>query len=98
MAYRSISWNALSRSLHNARPVIAAGTLSAGARIAVFVRTNCRPLVIAGKYDRSAIMAAAAFAARGHRERFGCSWAEALSLCLKAAWNFAKVARILSAL
>lgn len=97
MAYRSVSWNTLYRSLHDARPIIAAGTLSAGARIGVFVRINRRHLVIAGQYDRSAIMAAAAFAARGHRERFGCSWAEALSLCMKAAWNAAKVARAFSA-
>ncbi|WP_244514194.1 hypothetical protein [Methylobacterium sp. UNC378MF] len=97
MSHRSISWNALSRSLYNSRPVIAAGTLSAKARIAGFVRINRRHLVVADQYDRSAIMAAAAFAARGHRERFGCSWAEALSLCLRAAWNAAKVTRALSA-
>ena len=97
MVYRSISWNTLSRSLHSTRPVIKAGTLSARARIALFVRINRRHLVSAGQYDRSAIMAAATVAAKAHRERFGCSWAEALSLCLKAAWSFAKVARAVSA-
>lgn len=97
MSHRSISWNALSRSLYNSRPVIAAGTLSAKARIAGFVRINHRHLVTAGQYDRSAIMAAATFAAKAHRERFGCSWLAALSLCLKAAWSFAKVTRALSA-
>ncbi|MCJ2136386.1 hypothetical protein MKK69_20425 [Methylobacterium sp. J-026] len=98
MAHRTVSWTALSRSLHDARPVIAAGALSAKARVEGFARINRRRLVTsAGAFDRSAIMGAAAFAAKAHQERFGGTWAEAMSVCLKAAWNSAKVARHLAA-
>ena len=97
MAYRTVSWNTISRSLHAARPVIAAGALSAKARVEFFARNNRRRLVVAGKFDRAAIMAAAAFAAKAHQEKFGGTWAEAMSVCLKAAWNSAKVARHVAA-
>lgn len=97
MPHRTVSWNALSRSLHDSRPTIPAGLLSAKARIDMTVRTTRRPLFAAGQFDRSAIMRAAATAARAHQERFGGTWAEAMSVCLTAAWRAAKMARHLAA-
>lgn len=93
MAYRTVSWTRISRSGHDARPAIPAGLLSAKARIELTVRTTRRPLYAAGRFDRSAIMSAATKAAHAHQERFGGTWAEAMSVCLKAAWSAAKLAR-----
>ena len=97
MACRTVSWNTISRSLHDARPVIAPGLLSATARIDMTVRMTRRPLYAAGKFDRAAIMSAAAKAARAHQERFGCAWGEAMSVCLTAAWRSAKLVRHMAA-
>lgn len=93
MSHRTVSWTKLSRSLHDSRPAIASGLLSAKARIDMAVRTTRRPLFAAGQFDRAAIMSAAASAARSHQERFGCTWGEAMSVCLTAAWRAAKMAR-----
>ncbi|WP_244424313.1 hypothetical protein [Methylobacterium sp. GXF4] len=71
--------------------------LSAKARIDMTVRTTRRPLFAAGQFDRGAIMSAAAKAARAHQERFGGTWAEAMSVCLTAAWRAAKLARHMAA-
>ena len=93
MACRTVSWNAISRCLHDARPAVAPGLLSAKARIDMTVRMTRRPLYAAGKFDRAAIMSAAAKAAYAHQERFGGTWSEAMSVCLTAAWRAAKLAR-----
>ena len=97
MSHRTVSWNALSRSLHDSRPKIPAGLLSARAQVQGFARFQRRPLVVAGKFDRSAIMAAAAVAATGLQERYGLTRAAALSTALKAAWQAAKMARAATA-
>ena len=97
MPYRTVSWTRLSRSLHNARPAIVPGLLSAKARIDMTVRITRRPLFVAGQFDRGAIMSAAAKAARAHQERFGGTWGEAMSVCLTAAWRAAKLARHMAA-
>ncbi|MCJ2116522.1 hypothetical protein MKK65_08000 [Methylobacterium sp. J-001] len=97
MSHRTVSWNTLSRSLHDSRPAVAPGLLSAKARIDMTVRTTRRPLFAAGQFDRGAIMSAAASAARAHQERFGCTWGEAMSVCLTAAWRAAKMARHMAA-
>ncbi len=65
------------RSLHDARPTIPAGLLSARALIQFSART--RPLATADRYDRAAIMAAACKAAAGIMERCGVSRREAMS-------------------
>jgi hypothetical protein len=91
MPYRTISWTHLSRSLHDSRPVIPAGLLSARAQVQFSARR--RPLFVAGRFDRSAIMAAAAVAATGIQARLGLSRTEAMSTALKAAWQAAKMAR-----
>ena len=97
MPYRTVSWTRLSRGLHDARPVIVPGLLSAKARIDMTVRTTRRPLFAAGQFDRGAIISAAASAARAHQERYGCTWPEAMSVCLTAAWRAAKMARHMAA-
>ncbi|MGH1570980.1 hypothetical protein ACRAWG_10215 [Methylobacterium sp. P31] len=97
MPYRTVSWNRITRSGHDARSQIPAGLLAAKASINLTVRLGRRPLVVAGKFDRSAIMHAATKAARLHQERFGCSWGEAMSVALKAAWSAAKLARHMAA-
>lgn len=91
MPYRTVSWTRLSRSLHDARPAIPAGLLGARALIQIGARTH--PLVVAGRYDRTAIMVAACKAAIGIMERCGVSRTEAMSSALKAAWQVAKADR-----
>ncbi|MCJ2100701.1 hypothetical protein [Methylobacterium sp. E-046] len=97
MSNRSISWNAALRDVRADRTKAPAGLLSAKARIDLTVRTTRRPLFKAGQFDRAAIMSAAAKAARAHQERFGCTWGEAMSVCLTAAWRAAKLARHMAA-
>ena len=93
MSFRhSISWNAALRDLRDDRAKVPAGLVSARVRCQGFARFR-RPLVVAGQFDRAAIMAAAVEAARAHQERFGCPWAEAMSVALKGAWQAAKIAR-----
>jgi hypothetical protein len=57
-----ISWTAATRDMRNDRTAIPAGLLAARGLIECFARTR-RPLVVAGKFDRAAIMAHAAAAA-----------------------------------
>ena len=90
MSHRTVSWTKLSRSLHDSRPAIPAGLLGARALVQLGART--RPLIVAGRYDRAAIMAAACKAATGIQERCGVSRAEAMPSALKAAWQVAKAA------
>lgn len=88
---RSISWTAATRDMRNDRVQLPAGFLSARAMVECFVKTR-RPLVVAGKFDRAAIMAHAAAAAKLHQTRTGSTWAAAMSVSLKAAWQVAKAA------
>lgn len=97
MTQRRISWNSALASARADRAKVPAGLLSAKARIDLTVRTTRRPLFTAGQFDRGAIMSAAAAAARAHQERFGGTWAEAMSVCLTAAWRSAKLARHMAA-
>ncbi|MCJ2097962.1 hypothetical protein [Methylobacterium sp. E-046] len=90
MAHRTVSWTRIDRAGLDARTKIPAGMLGARALIQLGART--RPLVIAGQYDRAAIMAAACKAATGIQERCGVSRAEAMSSALKATWQVAKAA------
>ncbi|KQP67680.1 hypothetical protein ASF41_21680 [Methylobacterium sp. Leaf111] len=88
---RTISWTAATRDMRNDRVQLPAGFLSARGLIECFVKTR-RPLVVAGKFDRAAIMAHAAAAAKQHQARTGSTWAAAMSVSLKAAWQVAKAA------
>ncbi|MGU3284438.1 hypothetical protein [Methylobacterium mesophilicum] len=94
MAHRTVTWTQISRAGHDARAKVPAGLLSANALVQFLARS--RPLITAGRFDRSAIMSAAAKAAKAHQERFGCTWSEAMSVTLKAAWAAAKLARTLA--
>lgn len=86
---RSLSWTAAIRDMRNDRVQLPAGFLSARGLIECYVRTR-RPLVVAGKFDRAAIMAHAAAAAKQHQARTGSTWGEAMSVSLKAAWQVAR--------
>jgi hypothetical protein len=88
--YRTVSWNRISCSLHGSKPQIPAGLLSA--RAFIQLGAGKRPLV-AGQYDRAAIMAVACRAATGIMERCGVSRRVAMSSALKAAWQVAKARR-----
>ncbi|MCJ2098051.1 hypothetical protein [Methylobacterium sp. E-046] len=90
MPYRTVSWTRIDRAGRDSRPTIPAGMRGARALIQLGART--RPLVVAGRYDRAAIMAAACKAATGIQERCGVSRAEAMSSALKATWQVAKAA------
>lgn len=88
---RSLSWSAATRDMRDDRTKLPAGFLSARGLIECYVRTR-RPLVVAGKFDRTAIMAHAAAAAKLHQERTGSTWGAAMSVSLKAAWQVARAA------
>lgn len=88
-----ISWNSALRNLHGDRLAAPAGFVVARNRITAFAGFRKTPLVVAGKFNRSAIMSLAADAARDHQAKHGGTWAEAMSVCLKAAWQAARIAR-----
>jgi hypothetical protein len=88
---RQISWTAATRDMRNDRVQLPAGFLSARSLVECYVKTR-RPLVVAGKFDRAAIMAHAAAAAKQHQTRTGSTWAAAMSVSLKATWQVAKAA------
>lgn len=95
MSHRTVSWTRIDRASRDARTKIPAGLLGARALVQLGART--RPLVVASRYDRAAIMAAACKAATGIQERCGVSRAEAMSSALKATWQVAKAARHMAA-
>jgi hypothetical protein len=97
MSNRSLNWSAAMRGVHADRLSVPAGFLAARNRISAFAGFRKTPLVIGGQFNRSAIMALAADAARDHQARYGTTWAEAMSVCLKAAWQAAKMVRNASA-
>ncbi|MGU3330489.1 hypothetical protein FV228_16495 [Methylobacterium sp. WL18] len=93
--YRTVSWNTLSHCRQGSSRAIASGLLSAKARLDMTVCTTRRHLFAAGKFDRGATMSTVAVHA--HRKQFGGTWAEAMSVCLTAAWRAAKLARHMAA-
>jgi hypothetical protein len=90
---RPISWNAALRDLHADRAPVIPGFVIARNRITAFAGFRKTPLFAAGRFNRSAIMTLAADAARDHQAKRGGTWGEAMSVCLKAAWQAARVAR-----
>ena len=94
---RPLNWGAALRDLRADRLPVVPGFLAARNRVAAFAGFRKTPLVVAGQYDRKAIMTLAADAARDHQTRYGGTWAEAMSVCLKAAWQAAKTARAATA-
>ncbi|MCJ2073430.1 hypothetical protein MKK75_32385, partial [Methylobacterium sp. J-030] len=84
MSNRSISWNAALRDIRSDRTVVPVGFLSARARCQGFAEVRHRPLVVAGQFNRAAVMAAAVSAAKAHQEHHVGTWQAAMSVCLKA--------------
>ena len=56
-----------------------------------------RPLVVAGTFDRSAIMTTACATAKARQARTGETWAACLSVALRGTWALARVARLAAA-
>ena len=91
---RSFSWSDAKRSLQADRIQVPAGFLGARGRIEVAARLGKVALVKAdGSFNRAGIMAAAAAAAKEHQRVYGSTWAVAMSVSLKAAWQAARTAR-----
>ncbi|MBK3400057.1 hypothetical protein [Methylobacterium ajmalii] len=91
-ATRSLYWATAMKEIQADRAKRPAGLLAAQGLIRA-TSAKRRPLVVAGAYDKAAIMAAAVAAARVHQGRTGSTWGEALSVTLKATWQLAKAAR-----
>ncbi len=101
---RSFSWSAASGTSRPTRPR-RAGLLAARGLAAAYARSRSLPLnittrsgrgetfAVSHKFDRAAIMTVATLAARDHQKRHGGTWAAAMAVCLKAAWQSAKLAR-----
>lgn len=91
---RSFSWSDAKRSLQADRIQVPAGFLGARGRIEVAARLGKVALVKAdGSFDRAGIMTAAAAAAKAHQASYGSTWAVAMSVALKAAWQAAHTIR-----
>lgn len=91
---RSLSWSSALRDMRNDRQPNPAGFLGARGRIEVAVRVGRASLVKAdGSFDRAGIMSAAAAAAKAHQLQYGSTWAVAMSVSLKAAWQHARTIR-----
>lgn len=95
-ATRSLHWATAMKEIQADRAKRPAGLLAAQGLIRA-TSAKRRPLVVAGAYDKAAIMSAAVAAARVHQARTGSTWGEALSVTLKATWKLAKAARAAAA-
>lgn len=103
---RSISWTAAYRDMRQNRTQVspaarhALNVANGYAKIAADrARLSARtyPLVVAGQYDRAAIMRAATTAAKARRAATGEAWSVCLSAALKGTWTAAKAARLMGA-
>lgn len=93
-ARRSISWSNFRNDLRADRVQVPAGFLGARGRVEGMVRFGKVALVKAdGSFDRAGIMTAAAEAARAHQRTYGSTWAVAMSVSFKAAWQAARTIR-----
>lgn len=90
---RTLDWNSALRSLKADRVKVPSGLAGTRAMAQTYSRVRSLPLVVAGEFNRSAIMQVAALAAKDHQRRYGTTWAEALSVSLKAVWQLAKADR-----
>ena len=98
---RQLSWSSAVQTLRADRAPVAglhAHLAAKGfAKIAADrARLSARtaPLVVAGQYDRSAIMKAAIVAAQARKATTGEAWGICLSAALKGTWQVAKAARL----
>ena len=58
------------------------------------ISARTAPFVVAGQYDRRAIMKAAIVAAQARKAVTGEAWSVCLSAALKGTWQVAKAARL----
>lgn len=94
MSRRILNWSSALRDVRNDRQPNPAGFLGARGRIEVAVRAGRASLVTpTGSFVRAGIMTAAAAAAKAHQLQYGSTWAVAMSVSLKAAWQHAKALR-----
>lgn len=91
-AFGAVAWAAANRGLSKQAVQRPAGFFTARSQVETFARVQ-RPFVVAGAFDRSAIMAAAVAAAKSHQGAYGSTWTVAMSVSLKAAWQTARLAR-----
>lgn len=105
-ATRHISWTAAVRDMRKDRAVVSPADRRATAADRGFSQiaanrarasVRVRPFVVAGSYDRAAIMSAAIVAAKGRRAVTGEPWSVCLSSALKGTWQVAQAARRASA-
>lgn len=97
-ARRSLSWSAALNDLRADRVHYAPGERAATFKANGYAKLAANsarylPLVIAGRFDRSAIMRAAIAAAQARRAVTGEAWGVCLSAALKGTWQVAKSAR-----
>ena len=93
-ARRSFSWSDAKRSMQADRQQVPAGFLGARGRVEGMVRFGKVALVKAdGSFNRAGIMAAATAAAKEHQRVYGSTWAVAMAVSLKAAWQAARTTR-----
>ena len=91
---RSLSWSSALRHMRADRVQVPAGFLGARGRVESLVRFGKVALVKAdGSFDRAGIMSAAVAAAKAHQLSYGSTWAVAMSVSLKAAWQAARRVR-----
>jgi hypothetical protein len=101
---RQISWTSALQDMRNDRAQVAPGQLGAKLRANAYAKFTAdrlraaRPvLVVAGRYDRAAIMRAAIQQAQSRRAVTGEAWGVCLSAALKGVWSVAKAARLAAA-
>ena len=102
---RSFSWSSALRGIKTDRAPVVTGLLAARGLAASYARSRNLPLNITTRsgrgetfavshaFDRKAIMTVATLAARDHQKRHGGTWQAAMAVCLRAAWQSAKLAR-----
>ena len=96
---RTISWQSALRALHNDRAPVTKPERRAHTRSNAFAnaaaqRARAAVLIVAGRYDRAAIMRAAIVAAQARRSVTGEAWGVCLSAALKGIWQTTKAARL----
>ena len=99
---RQLSWNAALAALHADRVPVTKLERRAHNRGNAFShaavqRARASVLVVAGRYDRAAIMRAAIVAAKARRAVTGEVWGVCLSAALKGTWAVARAARFRAA-
>ena len=104
MSQRFVSWSAAIRDIRADRIQLAPSERVARSRQQAFQKVaflraqataRIRPFVVAGAYDRRAIMCSAVAAAKARRAVTGDTWRVCLSAALKGTWRAAKATRLL---